>query len=76
MGSAGYVIGAVLVIAMAVFVVYMVPSSISANVLITNMKNNLLEKEVTLDVQWVGYNTHCISNCSQSMSTLSTAQIA
>jgi small-conductance mechanosensitive channel len=56
MGSAGYVIGAILVIAMAVFVVYMVPSSISANVLITNMKNNLLEKEITLDVQWVGFN--------------------
>ena len=56
MGSAGYVIGAILVIAMAVFVVYMVPSSISANVLITNVKNNLLEKEVTLDVQWVGFN--------------------
>ena len=56
MGSAGYVIGAILVIAMTVFVVYMVPSSINANVLITNMKNNLLEKEVTLDVQWIGSN--------------------
>ena len=56
MGSAGYVIGAILVIAMTVFVVYMVPSSISA-VLITNVKNtNMLEKEVTLDVQWVGFN--------------------
>ena len=56
MGSAGYVIGALLVIAVAVFIVYAVPSSISANVLTTNVKNNLLGKEVTLDIQWVGYN--------------------
>jgi hypothetical protein len=56
MGSAGYVIGAILVIAIAVFIVYMMPSTITANVLTTNVKNNLLEKEVTLDVQWVGFN--------------------
>jgi len=57
MGSVGYVIGAILVIAIAVFIVYMVPTSITANVLTTNVKNNLLGKEVTLNVQWVGYNT-------------------
>jgi len=56
MGSAGYVIGAILVIAVAVFIVYAVPSSISANVLTTNVKNNLFGKEATLDIQWVGYN--------------------
>ena len=56
MGSAGYVIGTILVIGVAVFVMYMVPNSVNANVFITNVKNNLLGKEVTLDVQWVGYN--------------------
>jgi len=56
MGSAGYVIVAILVIAVAVFIVYAVPSTINANVLTTNIKNNMLEKEVTLDIQWVGYN--------------------
>jgi len=56
MGSTGFFIGAVLVIGVAVFVMYMVPNSVNANVFITNVKNNLLEKEVTLDVQWVGYN--------------------
>jgi hypothetical protein len=56
MGSANYVIGAILIIAVAFFIVYMVPSSIITNVLTTNVKNNLFEKEVTLDVQWVGYN--------------------
>ncbi len=43
-------------IAITAFIVYMVPSFVSANVLVTNVKNNLFEKEVTLDVQWVGYN--------------------
>ena len=56
MGSAGYVIGAILVIAIAVFIMYMVPNSVNANVGVVNIKNNLFEKEVTLDVQWVGYN--------------------
>jgi len=56
MGKAGYVIGAILVIAMAVFIVYMVPSSISANVSVVHEKSGLLGKEVTLDAQWVGYN--------------------
>ncbi|MCG2892625.1 MAG: hypothetical protein L7H00_03730 [Vulcanisaeta sp.] len=56
MGGTGYVIGAILVIAIAGFIVYMVPSSVSANVLVTNVKNNLLEKEVTLDIQWIGFN--------------------
>jgi hypothetical protein len=56
MGSAGYVIGAILIIAIAVFIVYMMPSTITANVLTTNVKNNLFGKDVTLDVQWVGYN--------------------
>jgi len=56
MGKTGYAIVAILVIAVAVFIVYAVPSSISANVLTTNVKNNLLGKEVTLDIQWVGYN--------------------
>jgi hypothetical protein len=56
MGSVGYTIGTILVIAIAGFIIYMVPSSVSANVLVTNVKNNLLEKEVTLDVQWVGFN--------------------
>ena len=55
MGKAG-LIGAILVIGITVFIVYMVPSSITANVLTTNVKNNLFGKEVTLDVQWVGYN--------------------
>ena len=56
MGGTGFFIGAVLVIVTAVFIMYMVPNSVNANVFITNVKNNLLEKEVTLDVQWVGYN--------------------
>jgi hypothetical protein len=56
MGGTGFFIGAVLVIVTAVFVMYMVPNSVNANVFITNVKNNLLEKDVTLDVQWVGYN--------------------
>jgi len=56
MSGAGYVIGAILVIVIAGFIVYMVPSFVSANVLVINVKNNLLEKEVTLDIQWVGYN--------------------
>ena len=56
MNSAGYVIGAILVIGIAVFIVYVVPTSITANVLTTNIKSGLLGKEVTLDVQWVGYN--------------------
>jgi len=56
MGSAGYVIGAILVMGVAVFVMYMVPNSVNANVGVVNIKNNILEKEVTLDVQWVGYN--------------------
>ena len=56
MGGVGYVIGAILVIAITAFIVYMVPSFVSANVLVTNVKNNLLEKEVTLDIQWIGFN--------------------
>jgi len=56
MGSTGFFIGAVLVIVTAVFIMYMVPNSVNANVGVVNIKNNLLEKEVTLDVQWVGYN--------------------
>jgi len=44
------------VIVTAVFIMYMVPNSVNANVGVVNIKNNLLEKEVTLDVQWVGYN--------------------
>jgi len=51
----GYVIGA-LVIVITAFIVYMVPSSVSANVGVVNIKNNLLEKEVTLDIQWIGFN--------------------
>jgi hypothetical protein len=49
-------IGTILVIAIAGFMVYIMPSSVSANVLVTNVKNNLLEKELTLDIQWIGYN--------------------
>jgi len=56
MGGTGFFIGAVLVIVTAVFVMYMVPNSVNANVGVVNIKNNLFEKEVTLDVQWVGYN--------------------
>jgi len=57
MRSAGYVIGAILVIGIAVFIVYMVPSSISASVNVEHVKSGLLGKDVTLDIQWVGYNT-------------------
>jgi len=56
MGSTGFFIGAILVIVTAIFIMYMVPNSVNANVGVVNIKNNLLEKEVTLDVQWVGYN--------------------
>ena len=56
MGSVGYMIGAILVIVIAGFIVYMVPSLVSANVGVVNIKNNLLEKEVTLDIQWIGFN--------------------
>jgi hypothetical protein len=57
MGSAGYAIGAILVIAIAVFIVYVMPTSISANVSVVHEESGLLSKEVTLDIQWVGYNT-------------------
>jgi len=56
MGSAGYVIGAILVIAIAVFMVYMVPTSITASVNVVHVRSGLFSKEVTLDVQWVGFN--------------------
>jgi hypothetical protein len=56
MGGTSFFIGAVLVIVTAVFIMYMVPNSVNANVGVVNIKNNLLEKDVTLDVQWIGYN--------------------
>jgi len=56
MSKVGYVIGAILVIGIAVFIVYVVPTSITANVSVMHEKSGLLGKEITLDVQWVGFN--------------------